>query len=92
MKFKRKPIEINVEQFWPSKRPWPKGVVPGEGGFVVYNILHKTYVKIVPGDWIRQDNMNDIYPIADDIIRREYEPVEKDIVDCTNDDIGRYGK
>lgn len=76
-KFRRKPIEINVEQFWPSKRPWPKGVTySSEGGFTVYNILHRSYIKIQPGDWIRQDDMKDVYPIADKIIKEEYEPVE----------------
>ncbi|KKK68734.1 hypothetical protein LCGC14_2941110, partial [marine sediment metagenome] len=25
-KFRKKPIIIEAEQFWPDKQPWPKGV------------------------------------------------------------------
>ena len=28
MKFRKRPIVIEAEQFWPDKKPWPVGVEP----------------------------------------------------------------
>jgi hypothetical protein len=75
-KFRKKPVEVEAEQFFVGKKPWPKGVYASEtpqwkgtpclGGCFVND-----------GDWIVRDEEGiDIVKPA--IFEQEYEVVDDD--------------
>lgn len=85
MKFRKKPIVIEAEQFWSDKFPLPfqtEGVC--QYG-VPFNSLSGTmswYVRtlegplyISEGDWIIRDIQGEYYPCKPDVFERTYEPV-----------------
>ena len=76
MKFQSKPKIIEAEQFDPKSSVWPKGVYSfPHNNYRVYNRLHDTNIFVKPGDWIRIDNEDDIYPIADGVMKENYEAI-----------------
>jgi len=74
-KFRSKPKDIKAEQFFPDSPIWPKGVLAWPGEYVVFNELHSMYITIKPGDWVRIDNKNDIYPIDQSYMKEHYEVI-----------------
>jgi hypothetical protein len=78
MKFRSKPKEIEAEQFFPDKPPWPPGVHSDPSlstGWYVRNELHNSKIEIKPGDFVRTDLPGDLYPIDREYMAKNYEPV-----------------
>jgi hypothetical protein len=87
MKFRKKPVVIEAEQFFPDK-PWPPGVeesklqhnVPGDrdywpaGAPVVSTLEGPHHVSL--GDWIITGVKGERYPCKPDIFEARYEPVD----------------
>ncbi|GAC1370960.1 MAG: hypothetical protein NVS3B25_19190 [Hymenobacter sp.] len=77
-KFRKKPVEITAEQWFPYK--YVKGVkvpVPGDGGPYVVTI-HGAACPVQPGDWIipEPDGIH-FYPCKPDIFEKTYEAVHE---------------
>lgn len=47
------------------------------GKYYVWNELHKSKINLQPGDWVRQDDPKDYYPIAQAVFNETFEPVEE---------------
>lgn len=78
-RYQSKPRVIEAVQFR-EVEPWPEGVcrhrfAAGPPTFVVYNRLHDSYIKLKDGDYVRQDDPNDRYPIDEDTFLATYEPL-----------------
>ena len=77
-KFRKKPIEIEAEQFLPGVAPLPfrdKGAccLDGDRWFVV--TIHGQETTIVEGDWIiPEPDGEHFYPCKPDIFAATYEP------------------
>ena len=74
-KYRRIPEIIEAVEFKGGrKETWPPGVTyDPDGYFVVWNNLHKTYIKLQLGDYIRVDKENDRYPIDRQTFMATYE-------------------
>lgn len=79
MKYRKKPIVIDAEQFIPDNKPWPKGVVTTTESPTGYgiNTLEHTKIKheVTPGDWIITGVQGEVYACKPDIFEKTYEPV-----------------
>lgn len=87
MRFRKKPVVIEAEQFWPNRRPWPAGVVEvdpdchpdgrhaSDCGFAV-DTLEGRALNVTPGDWIITGVKGERYPCKPDIFAATYEPAE----------------
>ena len=77
MKFRKKPVIIDAVQIF-ANTEWPDNVRYDEnqGGFVVYDKLHDTWVKFESGDWIITGVQGETYPCKSDVFIATYEPVE----------------
>jgi hypothetical protein len=84
-KFRKKPIVIEAEQFFPDKKPWPEGVeeylseegVAGENhSYYAWRIqtLEGIY-EVSPLDWIITGIKGEKYPCKPDIFEATYEEV-----------------
>jgi len=91
MKFRKKPIVIEAEQFFPDKLPWPEGIQMAwkanpdspitlrrwDGDRPVHVIQTKeNWMEVSPGDWIITGVQGERYPCKPDIFAATYEPVE----------------
>lgn len=87
MKYRKKPIVIEAEQYFPGK-PLPKGVRSGEkdhrltgGGWCGVMEPHVDTLEgplhVSPGDWIIAGIAGEIYPCKDKIFKKTYEKVEE---------------
>ena len=89
-KFKKKPIIIEAEQFFPDKKPWPCGVVEYTEvaeeslngtrnewkAWRVHTIHNGQSVKVEPGDWIiPEPDGEHFYPCKPDIFKATYDSV-----------------
>jgi len=81
-KYRKKPIVIEAEQFWPDKEPWPVGVERGPDDILTgtstywMDTLEGPFV-VTPGDWIITGIAHERYPCKDSIFRATYDgPVE----------------
>lgn len=74
MKFRKKPVVIEAEQFFPERLPWPEGVYQ-EGETYYIDTLEGRHV-VSPGDWIITGVKGEKYPCKPDIFAMTYEPVE----------------
>jgi hypothetical protein len=80
MKFRKKPVVIEAEQFFPETQPLPfadKGACSLDGleWYVMTAHGQKTYIK--PGDWIiPEPDGRGFYPVKPDIFAATYEPVD----------------
>ena len=70
-KFRRKPIVVEAEQFFPERKPWPKRV-KGAEGYAVWIETPEGVLDVSPGDWIIQGEK---YPCKPDIFEQLYEEV-----------------
>ena len=77
MKFRKKPIVIDAEQFWPDKEPWPEGVRPfvgtGEAPLQYFIETLEGPYQVTPGDWIITGIKGERYPCKPDIFDATYE-------------------
>lgn len=87
-RYRKKPMIVEAEQFFPTKRPWPEGVeeytkekietVTGEKnewyGWRI-NTLEGPHI-VSPGDWIITGIKGEKYPCKPDIFAETYEAVE----------------
>ena len=78
MKFRKKPIVIDAEQFFENQKPWPEGVFhvpnpcpPGKHHFV--KTLEGT-LTVSERDWIITGVKGERYPCKPDIFEATYEP------------------
>jgi len=79
-KFRKKPVIVEAEQFWPDKRlPFHDygPVVAFDGDFYVTTI-HGEYANLAPGDWVILEPRGKYraYPCKPDIFEATYEEVE----------------
>lgn len=82
MKYRKKPIVIDAEQFFPNNNMWPAGVIDlSEGNPVVtagYGIMTLESLALVePGDWIITGIRGEKYPCKPDIFDETYEKVDE---------------
>lgn len=77
MKFRSIPQEIEAVQFT-EDAVFPKGVTIRTVAdlFEVFNPLHGSWIGVKKGDWIRTDNLKDVYPITDAYMKSKYRAVE----------------
>lgn len=80
MKFRKKPVVIEAEQFLLAATPWPKGVESDETSPTGYGIftLEQTARKheVTPGDWIITGVEGERYACKPRIFDATYEAVE----------------
>ena len=91
MKYKKKPIIVEAEQFNPNSGAIAEVGFPFQTGdmFMEFPIWcdHRGYyltlrtahgeVRVEPGDWVLTDpNTNDKWPVKPDIFAATYEPAE----------------
>lgn len=82
MKFRKKPVVIDAEQWFPGK--FVDGVTeiihdPGDGttqsnGYGVISTLESNQFKVMPGDWIITGVKGEKYACKPDIFEMTYEP------------------
>jgi len=76
-RFKKKPVAIEAEQFFPDRKPWPEGVEQPTGyGWRIQTL--EGPIIVTPGDWIITGVQGEKYPCKPDIFDATYEPVEED--------------
>jgi hypothetical protein len=82
MKFRKKPVVVDAEQWEPGKRV--EGVCNCAACFDVYG-YYRTHVHtlegvhvISPGDWIITGVKGEKYPCKPDIFEMTYEPAENE--------------
>ncbi len=76
MRFRKKPIVIEAEQFFPDRLPWPEGVdAKSVSGWRIETLegVH----SVTPGDWIITGIQGEKYPCKPDIFEARYERVEE---------------
>ena len=81
MKYRKKPVVIEAEQFFPNRRPWPNGIYARtEGDLDVFEYMIDTLEGdrhiASPGDWIITGVKGEKYPCKPDIFEATYEEVE----------------
>lgn len=76
MKFIKKRITIDAEQFFPDQLPWPQGVMqvlkPSENDYYYIRTLEGP-LNVIPGDWIITGIKGEKYPCKPDIFEMTYE-------------------
>ncbi len=79
-KFRKKPVVIEAEQFFPHRTPWPEGVNDDAWSPTGYSMgtLENTAKghEVTPGDWIITGVKGEKYPCKPDIFVATYDPVE----------------
>ncbi len=91
-KFRKKPIVIEAEQFYPDITPWPEGVravefIGGENNRHAdlkstnhngwfINTLEGGH-EVTPGDWIITGIAGEVYPCKPDIFEATYDNEEE---------------
>lgn len=86
--YRKKPVVVEAEQFWPEKKPWPKGVSKGTGCMGEGNIyttyvttIHEQQTRVVAGDWIIiEPDGSHAYPCKPDIFEATYELVLAEMI------------
>lgn len=85
MKFRKKPVVIEAEQFIPERKPWPTGVYGVRNGgrrddddpdYWQVDTLEGSHVAS-PGDWIITGIKGERYPCKPDIFAATYDRVEE---------------
>ena len=86
MKFRKKPVVIEAEQFFTDKKPWPEGVTPAKlqhnkvgdenhwpaGSPVIQTLEGPLFCS--DGDWIITGVKGERYPCKPDIFEQTYDP------------------
>ena len=80
-RYRKKPVVVKAEQFFPNKKPWPEGLEsnwdnhPTTSGKVTIQTLEGR-MEVSPGDWIITGVKGERYPCKPDIFEATYEPVD----------------
>ena len=74
MKYRRKPIEIEAEQFLPENGIFPQGLFHRKGKFWITTDSGTNIVQ--PGDWILTDVKGNKYPCKHEVFVESYEVVQ----------------
>lgn len=83
MKFRKKPVIINAEQWLGTKESWDKIMAlgltewkPGEMGTETFIIKTLEGEHITSkGDWVIKGVQGEFYPCKPDIFKQTYEPI-----------------
>ncbi len=76
-KYRKKPVVIEAEQWWPGKEIAGVHVpVPGDGEPGIRTL--EGYMTVSPGDWVITGVAGEKYPCKDAIFRATYEPVDEE--------------
>ena len=80
MRFRKKPVVIEAEQFLPERDGWPDGVEYNldtgvDAPSYIIQTLEGLYV-VSPGDWIITGVKGEKYPCKPDIFEMTYDPVD----------------
>ena len=86
MKFRRKPVVVEAEKFFPESKPWPQGVREYHdctpGGCMSWGLYEmdtpEGRVVFEAGAWIITGTEGERYPCEESIFEKTYEPVELD--------------
>ena len=77
MKYRKKAVVIEAEQFFVHVTPWPEGVVEDPASPTGFGIrtLENTASKheVTPGDWIITGVQGEKYPCKPDIFEKTYD-------------------
>ena len=77
--YRKKPVVIDAEQFWPVGQPWPEGVyetAASPTGFAIGTLENTASGhEVTPGDWIITGVKGEKYPCKPDIFEATYEKV-----------------
>ena len=82
MKFRRKPVTVEAEQFFPEKKPWPRGIqirLPHWANKSLnpqptYGFLADGYTaKVEPGDWVVTNQTGERYMVRQALFSQTYE-------------------
>ena len=81
MKYRKKPLTVEAEQFWPDERPWPAGVEASDDtdirsttGYLIGTLEGRH--EVTPGDFIITGVAGERYPCKPRIFEATYEPVD----------------
>lgn len=85
MKFRKKPVVVEAEQYFFVGNPNPHPEVKqrlkkmpwGEPVLYYYIETLEGPMQVHQGDWIVKGIAGEFYPVRDDIFRASYEPVEE---------------
>lgn len=80
MKFRKKPVVIEAEQFWPDNKEWPVcirpwGVPPKDNSYGYIETLEGN-MHVCAGDWIITGVKGEKYPCKPDIFEATYEKLD----------------
>jgi len=79
MKFRKKPVVVDADQFNPDQKPWPDGVVSdkekSKTGFFIETL--EGHGEVTPGDWIVTGVEGEKYSVKPDIFDKTYEPFDQ---------------
>ena len=80
-KYRKKPVVIEAEQFWPNRKPWPTGVKLhlASNKFLIETL--EGNMEVSPGDWVITGVKGEKYPCKPDIFDMTYERVLIDYED-----------
>lgn len=91
MLFRKKPIDVQAEQFWPTVKPWPEGVKatnsiglivgPDENPVAYFIQTLEGPMTVTQGDWIITGVKGEKYPCKPDIFALTYEEPDLAFVD-----------
>jgi hypothetical protein len=77
VKFRKKPVVIEAEQFFPERVPWPAGVLCEPEKRLGYFInTPEGPFQVTPRDWIITGVKGERYPCKPDIFEATYEQVD----------------
>lgn len=77
--YRKKPLIVEAEQFWPDKTPWPDGVAvaPSADAPTSWCIPNGEGYRfaVAAGDWVITDEKGERYPSSARLFEEFYEPV-----------------
>ncbi len=82
-KYRRKPVEVEAQQFIFYRKPWPEGVQEIGKGWKVphdapprYNFMGAAVCAIHPGDWVVTNQTGERYVVSEESFPKTYEEVK----------------
>lgn len=83
-RYRKRPIEVEAEQFFPNRKPWPNGVykiggeLPGEESSDLFFRIDTLEgpLRVSEGDWIIIGVKDERYPCKPDVFAATYDRVE----------------
>jgi hypothetical protein len=78
MKFKKKPVTVDAERFYPKRKPWPQGVVESFDhmngmapvGWGIHTL--EGFMEVNPGDWVVTGVEGERYAVKPSIFKKTY--------------------